>query len=94
MGSMSLVHWMIILVVVLLLFGAGRLSNVMGEFAKGIKAFRAGMRDEDQPTPPPQQNPLYHAPVPPPVEHQTVPPSSQATPQPATQPINQVRADS
>ncbi len=49
MGSVSLVHWLIIALVVLLLFGAGRLSNVMGEFAKGIKAFRAGLRDDEPP---------------------------------------------
>jgi sec-independent protein translocase protein TatA len=49
MGSLSIVHWMIILLVVLLLFGGSRLSNVMGEAAKGIKAFRAGMREDDPP---------------------------------------------
>jgi sec-independent protein translocase protein TatA len=47
MGSLSLIHWIILLAVVLLFFGAGRLPNVMGDFAKGIKAFRAGMRDEE-----------------------------------------------
>lgn len=49
MGSMSVVHWLILAGIVVLLFGAGRLSNVMGEFAKGIKAFKAGMRDDDPP---------------------------------------------
>ncbi len=49
MGSFSLIHWLILLAVILLFFGAGRLPNVMGDFAKGIKAFRAGMRDEDKP---------------------------------------------
>lgn len=47
MGSFSLMHWMIVLLIVLLLFGAGKLPNVMGDFAKGIKAFKAGMKDED-----------------------------------------------
>ena len=47
MGSLSLVHWAIILVVVLLIFGGSRLSGVMGEFAKGIKAFKQGMREDD-----------------------------------------------
>lgn len=46
MGSMSLMHWMVALAVVLLLFGAGKLPRVMGDFAKGIKAFKAGMKDE------------------------------------------------
>jgi sec-independent protein translocase protein TatA len=47
MGGLSLVHWVILMAVVLLFFGAGRLPNVMGDFAKGIKAFRSGMRDDE-----------------------------------------------
>ena len=47
MGSLSLFHWVIVLAIVVLLFGAGRLPNVMGDFAKGIKAFRAGLREDD-----------------------------------------------
>ena len=47
MGSMSLMHWLVVLAIVLVLFGAGKLPRVMGDFAKGIKAFRAGMRDEE-----------------------------------------------
>ena len=47
MGGFSIWHMLIVLVVVVLIFGAGRLPNVMGDFAKGIKAFRAGMREEE-----------------------------------------------
>lgn len=47
MGSFSITHLLILLAIVLLVFGAGRLPNVMGDFAKGIKAFKKGMRDED-----------------------------------------------
>lgn len=47
MGSLSLTHWVILLVIVLLVFGANRVPSIMGDFAKGIKAFRAGMRDDD-----------------------------------------------
>ena len=47
MGSMSLMHWLVVLAIVLVLFGAGKLPRVMGDFAKGIKAFKAGMADED-----------------------------------------------
>jgi sec-independent protein translocase protein TatA len=47
MGSFSLMHWMIVLLIVLLLFGAGKLPRVMGDFAKGIKAFKSGMKEED-----------------------------------------------
>ncbi len=48
MGSMSLMHWMVVLAIVLVLFGAGKLPRVMGDFAKGIKAFKAGMKEEDE----------------------------------------------
>jgi sec-independent protein translocase protein TatA len=48
MGSMSLMHWLIVLAIVLVLFGAGKLPRVMGDFAKGIKAFKAGMKEEDE----------------------------------------------
>jgi sec-independent protein translocase protein TatA len=47
MGAFSITHLLILLAIVLLVFGAGRLPNVMGDFAKGIKAFKKGMRDED-----------------------------------------------
>ncbi|HVA15205.1 MAG TPA: twin-arginine translocase TatA/TatE family subunit [Stellaceae bacterium] len=58
MGSFSLMHWMIVLLIVLLLFGAGKLPHVMGDFAKGIKAFKAGMKDDDAAvSPPPPQVP-------------------------------------
>lgn len=60
MGSMSLMHWLIVLAIVLVLFGAGKLPRVMGDFAKGIKAFKAGMKEEDETassTPPAQVTP-------------------------------------
>ena len=47
MGSMSLVHWLIVGIVVLLLFGKGRFSAMMGDVAKGLKSFKKGMADED-----------------------------------------------
>ena len=46
MGSLSIWHWMVVLLVVLLLFGSGKVSNLMGDFAKGIKAFKKNMADE------------------------------------------------
>jgi sec-independent protein translocase protein TatA len=60
MGSMSIMHWLVVLAIVLLLFGAGKLPRVMGDFAKGIKAFKSGMKepeDETAATPPPQVPP-------------------------------------
>ncbi|MGH6725795.1 MAG: twin-arginine translocase TatA/TatE family subunit [Pseudolabrys sp.] len=48
MGSLSIWHWMIVIVVVMLLFGGrGKLSNLMGDFAQGIKAFKKGMSEDD-----------------------------------------------
>jgi sec-independent protein translocase protein TatA len=47
MGSFSLMHWIVVLAIILILFGAGKLPRVMGDFAKGIKAFKAGMKEED-----------------------------------------------
>ena len=37
MGSFSLTHWLVVLAIILILFGAGKLPQVMGDFAKGIK---------------------------------------------------------
>ncbi|MCM0021138.1 MAG: twin-arginine translocase TatA/TatE family subunit [Tagaea sp.] len=49
MGMTSIWHWLILLVVVLLLFGAGKIPKLMGDMASGIKAFKKGMKeDEDQ----------------------------------------------
>jgi sec-independent protein translocase protein TatA len=53
MGSFSLMHWMIVLLIVLLLFGAGKLPRVMGDFAKGLKAFKSGMKEDDDTVAPP-----------------------------------------
>jgi sec-independent protein translocase protein TatA len=42
-------HWLIVLVIVLLLFGRGKIPELMGDVAKGIKSFKKGMNDEDAP---------------------------------------------
>lgn len=47
MGEFSLLHWLVVLAIVVLLFGAGKLPRVMGDFAKGIKAFKAAMKEDD-----------------------------------------------
>jgi sec-independent protein translocase protein TatA len=47
MGSFSLMHWVIVLAVVLLLFGRGKVSELMGDVAKGIKSFKRGMAEDD-----------------------------------------------
>ena len=46
MGTFSIWHWLIVLAVVLLLFGSGKISGLMGDFAKGIKSFKKNMADE------------------------------------------------
>ncbi|WP_310531519.1 twin-arginine translocase TatA/TatE family subunit [Novosphingobium sp.] len=54
MGFGSAWHWIVVLIVVLVLFGRGRVADVMGEFGKGLKSFKQGMNDEDnKPVPPP-----------------------------------------
>lgn len=49
MGSLSVWHWMIVLAVVVLMFGRGRIPELMGDVAKGIKSFKEGMADDDTP---------------------------------------------
>ncbi len=48
MGSFSLMHWLIVGIIVILLFGGSRFSNMMGDVAKGIKNFKKGMAEEDE----------------------------------------------
>ena len=47
MGSFSIWHWLIVLVIVLLVFGRGKIPELMGDMAKGIKSFKKGMADDD-----------------------------------------------
>jgi sec-independent protein translocase protein TatA len=48
-GAISIWHWVIVGVIVLLLFGGrGKLSGLMGDAAKGIKAFKEGLKDDDK----------------------------------------------
>ncbi len=51
MGSFSAIHWLIVLVVVMVMFGRGKIPEFMGDVAQGIKAFKKGMQDEDRKTP-------------------------------------------
>ena len=49
MGSLSIWHWIIVLLVVMVLFGGrGKISSLMGDFAQGIKAFKKGMAEDDK----------------------------------------------
>lgn len=50
MGSFSIWHWLVVGIIVMLLFGKGRFSDMMGDVAKGIKSFKKGLsEDEDAP---------------------------------------------
>ncbi|MGN6499023.1 MAG: twin-arginine translocase TatA/TatE family subunit [Tsuneonella sp.] len=56
MGSFSIWHWLIVLLIVLVLFGRGRVAEIMGDFGKGIKSFKEGMNEEPaKPAAPPQR---------------------------------------
>ena len=74
MGGFSLWHILIFAVIVLLLFGGSRFSNMMGDVAKGLKSFKKGMTDEDEVKPPER-----------PVEQRQIPPQQpiDITPRPA-----------
>ncbi len=55
MGSLSVWHWLIVLAVVLLLFGGrGKISQLMGDFGKGLSAFKKGVGAQGEETPPAQ----------------------------------------
>ena len=47
MGAFSIWHVLVILLVVLILFGAGKLPHVMGDLAKGLKNFKQGMKEDE-----------------------------------------------
>ena len=59
MGSFSLFHWIVVILLVILLFGRGKISELMGDVAKGINSFKKGLSDDAAPpaatpAPPPQ----------------------------------------
>ncbi len=56
MGGLSLPHLLLLGVVVLILFGGkGKISEIMGDVAKGIKSFKKGLTDDDAPAPAPTE---------------------------------------
>jgi sec-independent protein translocase protein TatA len=58
MGGLSLWHWIVVGAVVFLLFGSKfKISDVMGDVAKGIKAFKKGMAEDETPPSPPVETP-------------------------------------
>ena len=84
--GLSLPHLLVLAVIVLVLFGRGRISEMMGDFGKGIKSFKQGMADEttDRPvTPPPAQ---ITPPAPPSAPVTTTTPTAETMPGGATPP--------
>jgi sec-independent protein translocase protein TatA len=47
MGSLSIWHWLVVAAVFMLFFGRGKISELMGDVAGGIKAFKKGMAEDD-----------------------------------------------
>ena len=80
MGSLSIWHWIVVIVVILLLFGRNKISDLMGDVAQGIKAFRKGMSEDDtaKQTPPADGKTIDHQ-----ATTQT-PPQPQANPAPGS----------
>ena len=70
MGSFSLIHWLILGLVILLLFGGNRFSSMMSDVAKGLKSFKQGL-SEDEKTPTERRE-----------ENRQLPPQSQAPQEP------------
>ena len=56
MGGFSLIHWLVLGLIILLLFGGNRFSSMMGDVAKGLKGFKQGLADDPAPpvTPTPE----------------------------------------
>jgi sec-independent protein translocase protein TatA len=86
MGIGSWWHWVIVALVVLILFGRGKISETMGDFGKGIRSFKKGLGEEDesarqtppaapppQIAPPPSPAPEQPAPAPAPTESNSKP---------------------
>jgi sec-independent protein translocase protein TatA len=48
MGSLSIWHWLIVILVVVLLFGRNKISDLMGDVARGVKSFKKGLSDDDE----------------------------------------------
>jgi sec-independent protein translocase protein TatA len=83
---MSIGIWQVILIllIVLIIFGAGKLPNVMGDVAKGVKSFKAGLKDDEAETPAEPPRVVHTATAPPPASPIAAPPT--ATPVPTGSP--------
>lgn len=66
MGGFSIWHWLVVGLVILLLFGKGRFSDMMGDVAKGLKSFKKGMSEDEERPARPQPRIADDRPAPPP----------------------------
>ena len=73
MGGASIWHWIVVGLIVVLLFGRGKISDMMGDVAKGIKAFKKGMAEDDAPKPVQPSEPVRT------IDHQAGAPTNAAT---------------
>jgi sec-independent protein translocase protein TatA len=65
MGGLSPIHWLLVIAVAGIVFGGrGKLSSIMGDAAKGIRAFKDGLKDEEHPATPVQPTQIASAPPP------------------------------
>ena len=82
MMGLSLPHLIILALVVLVLFGRGRVSDLMGDFGKGIKSFKEGMADEttNRPVTPPPSQIAAAPPAEPAAQPASAPASGETTP--------------
>lgn len=86
MGSLSIWHWLIVLAVVLLLFGGrGKISQLMGDFGKGLSAFKKGVGGQNSEETPPAQTPGQPGDAAKPISAQ----ATTTTPPPAGQQVHQ-----
>ena len=79
MGGFSLWHWLVVIILVMLLFGRGRISDMMGDIGKGLKSFKEGMSDEDKKPADPraiENQPIDVTPEPRRTEEPVTPPAS------------------
>jgi sec-independent protein translocase protein TatA len=80
MGSFSIWHWLIVGAIALILFGGkGKISELMGDVAKGIKSFKKGMAEDEE------QKPATEAPRT--IDHTTGQPAQPGQPAPAAAPV-------
>jgi sec-independent protein translocase protein TatA len=76
MGSLSIWHWIVVIAVILLLFGRGKISELMGDVAQGIKSFKKGMAEDE---PAKTETPPADPKDPKTIDHQATPPAPGAT---------------